>query len=400
MKYLAILATSAIALQKIPLKKLPETLRTKLKRDDPEGYKAFTENEGIVGGDQPLINYMDAQYYGPITIGTPPQDFTVIFDTGSSNLWVPSALCPDAEGPGHIACKVHNTYNSSLSSTYQEDGEEFKIAYGTGSMIGFDSIDNVSFGELVADDQTFAEAITQPGITFVAGQFDGILGLGYPNIAVNGITPPFNTLIEQGKVDAPEFSFYLNRDPNGEQGGNIDIGGMDPDYYVEGTTTWLPVSKQGYWQVDMDELDVKAKPNGNPKYNSTVVCEGGCQAIVDSGTSLITGPTEEVEKIQKAIGAIPFIAGEYLVRCQNIPDMPDITFVLGGKEFTLTADDYVMKIEDQGQVQCISGFMGLDIPRPAGPLWILGDVFMGQYYTTFDFGGNRVGISDLSENYA
>merc|ERR1711973_521197 len=77
----------------------------------------------------PLENYFDAQYFGPLTIGTPPQDFTVIFDTGSSNLWVPSALCPDAEGPGHIACKVHNTYNSSLSSTYQEDGEEFKIAY-------------------------------------------------------------------------------------------------------------------------------------------------------------------------------------------------------------------------------------------------------------------------------
>merc|ERR1712147_77787 len=107
-----------------------------------------------------ITNYLDAQYYGPITIGTPPQDFTVIFDTGSSNLWVPSSLCPDAEGRGHVACKVHNTYNSTESSTYEEDGQEFKIAYGTGSMIGFDSIDNVVFGELTADDQTFAEAVT------------------------------------------------------------------------------------------------------------------------------------------------------------------------------------------------------------------------------------------------
>ncbi|KAG6521001.1 hypothetical protein ZIOFF_018066 [Zingiber officinale] len=94
---------------------------------------------------------MNVQYFGEIGIGTPPQKFTVIFDTGSSNLWVPSSQCYFS-----LACYFHPKYKSELSSTYQRNGKSASIHYGTGVI----------------------SATKEPGLTFLVAKFDGILGLG------------------------------------------------------------------------------------------------------------------------------------------------------------------------------------------------------------------------------
>ena len=86
--------------------------------------------------------------------------------------------------------------------------------------------------------------------------------------------------------------------------------------------------------------------------------------------------------------------GQAAIDCEKIPSMPDVVLSIGGRDFTLTAEQYVLQVEAMGQKQCISGFMGLEIPPPLGPLWILGDVFIGPYHTVFDYGQERIGFAD------
>uniref|UniRef100_A0A7C9DPF6 Peptidase A1 domain-containing protein n=1 Tax=Opuntia streptacantha TaxID=393608 RepID=A0A7C9DPF6_OPUST len=434
-----------------------------------------------------LKNYMDAQYFGEIGIGTPPQKFTVIFDTGSSNLWVPSSKCYFS-----IACFLHAKYKSGSSSTYKKNGTSASIRYGTGAISGFFSEDNVKVGDLVVKHQSFIEATREPSITFMVAKFDGILGLGFQEIAAGNAVPLWYNMVEQELVKEPVFSFWLNRNAQDEEGGELVFGGVDPNHYI-GKHTYVPVTRKGYWQFDMGDVLIDGKTTG--------YCASGCAAIADSGTSLLAGPTTVIAQINHAIGAagvvsqeckavveqygqtifhllfseaspkklcsqiglctfdgthgvslgiesvvdrenprkssgglhdgmcsacemtvvwiqnqlrqnmtedrivnyvnelcdrLPSPMGESAVDCSRLSSMPAVSFTIGGKEFELTPEEYILKVGEGPAAQCISGFTALDVPPPRGPIWILGDVFMGRYHTVFDFGQLRVGFAEAA----
>ncbi|XP_028779491.1 aspartic proteinase isoform X2 [Neltuma alba] len=244
----------------------------------------------------PLKNYMDAQYFGEIGIGTPPQTFTVIFDTGSSNLWVPSSWCYFS-----IACYVHSWYKASKSSTYTENGTSCEIQYGSGSLSGFFSQDDVKVGDAGVKHQDFIEATREKSLSFAFAKFDGILGLGFHEISVEKAVPVWYNMMDQDLVSEKVFSFWLNVDPEAEEGGEIVFGGVDPNHF-KGKHTYVPITRKGYWQIEIGDFLIGGL--------STGVCEGGCAAIVDSGTSLLAGPTSVVAEINHAIGAEGVVSSE------------------------------------------------------------------------------------------
>jgi len=338
-----------------------------------EMFKETSIHTGGGGHGVPVSNFLNAQYFSEITIGTPPQTFKVVLDTGSSNLWVPSSEC------GSIACYLHTKYDSSSSSTFQKNGSSFEIRYGSGSLSGFVSQDTMTIGDLKVKNQLFAEATEEPGLAFAFGRFDGILGLGFDTISVNKIPPPFYNMIDQGLLDEPVFAFYLGDTNNGESDeAEAIFGGINKDHYT-GKITEIPLRRKAYWEVDLDAIT----------FGDATAELANTGVILDTGTSLIALPSTLAELLNKEMGAKKGYNGQYTVECEKRASLPDMSFTLSGYNFTITPYDYILEV----QGSCISSFMGMDFPEPVGPLAILGDAFLRKWYSIYDLKKGTVGLA-------
>lgn len=340
------------------------------------------------GAPLPIVemkDFQDSEFYGPVTIGTPEQTFMVIYDTGSSNLWVPSKKCVVSK-----ACKTHNKYDSSSSATSEADGRKLLLPYGSGVCAGVLTRETVHVGGVELGNTTFGEIIVEPGEIWVESPFDGILGMGYPQIAMppskdNPVLPPFDVMMQRSVLDTNVFAFFLSTCPPEQEecdGSQLSLGGVDDSKYT-GEFTYVKNTKYqsllGYWLVESTGFKVGEQ---------SLACTNkliGCPMVVDTGTSIITVPPSEWKTISGVIGDVA-------TDCSNVSSLPTLHFSFAGKDFSLEPEFYVLRGADvNGDDECQLGIQGMSIGLPK--IWILGDPFLRKYYTVFDRDADRVGFA-------
>ncbi|KAF7348568.1 Pepsin A [Mycena venus] len=334
----------------------------------------------------PLADFFlgtDLQWFGNISVGTPPQNVSVVFDTGSETLEFASTMCDSS-------CDSQVKFDHTKSSTFVDKKTTNSITFATG--VGVDPVvganyrltlraaqDTVTVGGLVAK-KVALNLITKQTAKFGIDPFSGIQGM---SAQAQGF---FASLIDQGLPSL--FSLFVT--PNAVGGAELTIGGINESKF-NGTLTFAPLADPGSttWSLTSPRIAVNGK--------TTSVLRQSRDIIFDSGTSNILFSTETTEAIYalispkiKAHAAEP---GTYGIACSLIPTLPaviDIGFTdENGKAFNLTIPSSELSVgpfaDSPSTCQTlINAFDGLDL---------VGGSVLKHYYSVWDIGSQRMGFA-------
>ncbi|KAF9426954.1 hypothetical protein BGZ76_002530 [Entomortierella beljakovae] len=328
-------------------------------------------------------NSLDTQWVAALKVGTPPQEFSIVFDTGSSDLWVPSAGCQSS------TCLKLRRYNPGRSSTYQQDGRAWSVSYADDSWVsGVLGIDDITVAGITIKGQAFGMASVNAGSTNAEDGVDGIMGLGFDtNTQIGDIKTPITSMIEQNQIEQPIVSVWLNKAANDESlsnGGEFIFGGVDPSLYT-GSITYVSVKSDTDWEIPVGDVYLGQKGFSIGK---------SMTAIVDTGSSYILFPDYLATAFHRAIPESQYDSKlGWLVPCRlaNSRTIGDLIFVLGGQRFTVPISDIVIA-KSAYNGYCLSAIDSWqDLPGHGSQnVILLGDLFIKNQYVVYDYGyGNR-----------
>ncbi|KAI8882875.1 acid protease [Backusella circina FSU 941] len=360
-----------------------------------------------------LYNDDGSEYLIQIGIGTPPQNFTVSLDTGSSDLWVPSVNCPSSQCP-------LSRFDSSKSTTFNEteiDKNGFEINYGIGSAHGSYGRDNVHLGAITIKNQLFGLATTTSELILMDIQdhskltSNGILGLGYPALTSgkNKYDPFVFQLAAQGVITKPIFSVSMGSFHHTGWSGEIIFGGVNPEKYT-GSIYYSPVlhveGEKTYWMVEGEGVTIQS---GNKMLllNHTFPTNRG--VIIDTGTTLTYVDRVLAEEIIMAIVGrrvrLDPSSGTYPLPCQS--SLPHDTFDLTLKnhlKITIPVEDLIIPLDGKPvneSGQCIFGIAPWMTTGTSAKMdkngWILvGDSVLRSTFLIFDMENHQIGFAKVT----
>lgn len=355
------------------------------------------------------------EFYGSISVGTPPQKFDMVFDTGSGNLVLPIDKCKT------ITCRRHNRFFAQNSSTaveiaYEDDtpmhpGESdddrdtTTITYGSGKLTGEYVRDKVCIGvpgstgaagsPQVCTSVDFLGVTKESTYPFSDLPFDGILGLGLRGLSTGGNFNFVQNLKRNGTLKSSAFAIFVAV-PEADESSEITFGSFRPERATK-PLTWLPIPEQrpdpetgltsGYWLVSFRDVSVKGQ---NLQICDDFSAHPRCRAALDTGSALTMGPPAAIASLLDAIGLKD--------DCSNFESLPTLKFELdaaAGGSFTmvLERDDYAEMSDDPDDPGCGLSIHPLEMPDGVGPMWLFGQSVLRKYYTVFDDARSRIGMA-------
>lgn len=385
-----------------------------------------------VHGEDNMISHK-AVYFGNIAIGWPlQQQFSMVFDTGSGHVVVPSTWCKSE------TCMMHNRYNRKASENAQdidydgtvvkpgEERDQITVAFGTGEITGLFVSDRLCLGasEDASEPRQGSErgnssisssAVAAPAevehlrtkelaesancvqLRIVAATdmtrdpfhefvFDGVLGLGLAALATAPEFSFFGQFASQ-KLLEQTFAVYLADSDEGQS--EISFGDPSPDR-LSSPLSWVQVAapELGHWQVQLLGIRI-----GNRTMD--FCADGQCRAVVDTGTSLLAVPSDFAALLTKdlsaSLGGFDCRQGTGALLhfdLEGTGESPRVTTL------TLSPSDYAREAWSNNSVQaCRASVMAIDLPAPLGPkLFILGEPLLRKYYTVYDWQRQRIGF--------
>jgi len=386
-------------------------------------------------GDR-IVSHKTA-YFGNVSLGYPPQEFSMVMDTGSGHVVVPFDSCES------IPCAKRRRYKSHISKTgwdidhdgtrVDPDGErdQATIAFGTGEVTGEFLSDLVCVSEggrmrglrsekdvpLGCTRLRVVAAVEMSDEPFNSFKFDGVLGLGLQSLALTKEFSFFNTITKSKGLGHPYFSIYLGGHDDDQA--QITFG----DYKHErlsGGIRWSKVAKPeaGYWKLKIESVFI-----GKERLR---ICDAGdCIGIVDTGTSTLVVPKSNMVDFQKRL--VRKVAGNLTeIDCRKEAG-PEIRFkIAGGPSLSMSVDDYarpapflasadlVTRLQSSTAANplasssnrgpqysyCRPSMLPMDMTaKTGGKTFIFGEPILRKYISVFDWSVPRIGFAPVSKDW-